>query len=239
MKEEIQALKQDETWDLVPLAEDVKPITNKWLYKVKTQQDGSIEWYKARLIARWFSQQYGLDDNETFSPVAKITTVCVLLVPAASKSRKLWQLDVKNAFLYGKIDWDIYTEQQKIFESKDHPRYVYKLRKTLHGSKQAPRTWYGKIAEFLAHSGFSLALTDSSLFVKLQNEKLTIMLIYVADLIITGDDKEEIHQAKENLPIRFQMKELGELKYFLGLQIEYAKGGLFLCQQKYAKELLK
>ncbi|CAN1187372.1 Retrovirus-related Pol polyprotein from transposon TNT 1-94 [Linum perenne] len=145
MKEEIDALDHNETWDLVPKPEGVKPISCKWVYKVKTSPDGSIERYKARLVARGFSQQYGIDYDETFSPVAKITTVRVLLALSASKGWKLWQMDVKNAFLHGELDRQIYMEQPQGFKSKHHPGYVCKLKKALYGLKQAPRAWYGKI----------------------------------------------------------------------------------------------
>ncbi|KAE8669328.1 tir-nbs resistance protein [Hibiscus syriacus] len=197
MKEEIDALQQNQTWDIVPKIKDVKPISCKWVYKIKRRPDGSIERYKARLVARGFSQQYGLDYDETFSPVAKLTT------------------------------------------SQDHPEYVCKLRKALYGLKQAPRAWYGKIAEFLTKSGYSVTPTDSSLFVKDNEGKLAIVLVYVDDLIITGDDEAEILQTKENLSVRFQMKELGQLKHFLDLEVDRTHEGIFLCQQKYAKDLLK
>ena len=139
-------------------------------------------------------------------------------------------MDVKNAFLHGELDRDIYMDQPKGFESQSHPNYVCKLKKALYGLKQAPRAWYGKIAEFLLQSGYSVAPADSSLFVKAQDEKLAIVLVYVDDLIITGDDDWEIQQTKANLSIRFQMKELGALKHFLGLELERTNDGIFLCQ---------
>ncbi|KAE8655616.1 hypothetical protein F3Y22_tig00117021pilonHSYRG00028 [Hibiscus syriacus] len=218
MKEEIDALQQNQTWDIVPKIKDVKPISCKWVYKIKRRPDGSIERYKARLVARGFSQQYGLDYDETFSPVAKLTTVRVLLALAANKDWNLWQMDVKNAFLHGELDREIYMTQPMGFQSQDHPEYVCKLRKALYGLKQAPRAWYGKIAEFLTKSGYSVTPADSSLFVKAN---------------------EEILQTKENLSVRFQMKELGQLKHFLGLEVDRTHEGIFLCQQKYAKDLLK
>ena len=170
----------------------MKPISCKWVYKVKTRPDGSIERYKARLVARGFSQQDGLDYDETFSPVAKTITVRVLIAFAASKCWRLWQMDVKNAFLHGEIDRDISMEQPGGFESKRHQDHVYKLKKAFYGLKQAPRTWYGKIVEFLVQSELSVAPADSSLFVKFQEGKLAIVLVYVDDLIITGDDEDEI-----------------------------------------------
>nr|XP_017221153.1 PREDICTED: uncharacterized mitochondrial protein AtMg00810-like [Daucus carota subsp. sativus] len=125
------------------------------------------------------------------------------------------------------------------FESVTHPNFVCKLRKALYGLKQAPRAWYGKIAEFLSLCGYVMAQSDSSLFVKIREGKLAVVLVYVDDLIITGDDIEEIFQTKKNLSVRFQMKELGELKHFLGLEVDHTENGLFLCQQKYATDLLK
>ncbi|CAN1849719.1 Retrovirus-related Pol polyprotein from transposon TNT 1-94 [Linum perenne] len=239
MKEEIDALDYNETWDLVPKPEGVKPISCKWVYKVKSRPDGSIERYKARLVARGFSQQYGIDYDETFSPVAKITTVRVLLALSASKGWKLWQMDVKNAFLHGELDRQIYMEQPQGFKSGHHPEYVCKLKKALYGLKQAPRAWYGKIAEFLIQNGYNLAPSDSSLFVKNQEGRIAVVLVYVDDLIITGDDEVEVTQIKANLSVRFKMKELGELRHFLGLEVEKTKEGLFLCQHKYSKDLLE
>ncbi|KAL5769820.1 hypothetical protein ACOSP7_013974 [Xanthoceras sorbifolium] len=239
MKEEIAALEQNQTWELVPKPRDVKPISCKWVYKIKCRPDGSIERYKARLVARGFSQQYGLDYDETFSPVAKLTTVRVLLALAANKNWNLWQMDVKNAFLHGELDREIYMIQPMGFQNEGHPEYVCKLRKALYGLKQAPRAWYGKIAEFLTRSGYLVTSADSSLFAKAKGGKIAIVLVYVDDLIITGDDVEEICRTKENLSVRFQMKELGQLKHFLGLEVDQTLEGIFLCQQKYAKDLLK
>ena len=128
--------------------------------------------------------------------------------------------------------------QPRGFESGAHPEYVCKLRKALYGLKQAPRAWYGKIVEFLTQSGYSVAYVDSSLFVKAREGKLAIVLVYVDDLIVTGDDEREIHRTKENLSVRFQIKELGKLKHFLGLEVNRTKEGLLLYQQKYAKDLL-
>ena len=118
MKEELDALQQNQTWDLVPKSRDVKPISCKWVYKIKRRPDGSIERYKARLVARGFSQQYGLDYDETFSPVAKLTTVRVLLALAANKDWNLWQMDVKNVFLHGELDREIYMIQPMGFQTK-------------------------------------------------------------------------------------------------------------------------
>ena len=150
----------------MPRPNEVKLIFCKWVYKVKSRLDGSVERYKARLVAWGFSQQYGLDYEETFSLMVKITTVRILLALAACKSWKLWQMDVKNTFLHGKLDKDIHMDQPRGIESKIHPEYVCKLKKALYGLKQVPRAWYRKIGEFLVHSAFKVAPSDSNLFVK-------------------------------------------------------------------------
>lgn len=139
-------------------------------------------------------------------------------------------MNVKNSFLHGELDREIYMNQPKGFEDATNPNHVCKLGKALYGLKQAPRAWYGKIVEFLTRSGYLVAHTDSSLFTKEREGKLAIVLVYVDDLIITGDDIQEIQQTRENLSVRFQMKELGELKHFLGLEVDRTKEGLFLCQ---------
>ncbi|TYK03493.1 putative mitochondrial protein [Cucumis melo var. makuwa] len=181
--------------------------------------------------------QYGLDYDETLGPVAKFTTIRVLLALATCKDSKLWKMDVKNAFLNEEFDRDICIEQPKGFKDKIHHDYVCKLR--IYGLKQVPRAWYGKIAKFLVESSFTVVSADSSLFVKAQDSKVAIILVYMDNLIITGDHIDKARQIKQNLLVRFEMKELGELKHFLGLEMEYSEKGLFLGQQKYVKDLLQ
>ena len=129
-------------------------------------------------------------------------------------------------------------EQHERFVNKFNPKYVCKLKKALYGLKQAPIAWYGKIAKFLIYSGYEIAPANSSLFVKAKEGKLVIILVYVDDRIITRDDINEIRQTKKNSSVQFQMKELGELNYFFGLEVERIKEGMFLCQEKYARILL-
>lgn len=217
----------------------VKPVSCKWVYKLKNKADGSIDRYKARLVARGFSQEYGLDYEETFSPIAKLTTVRVLISLAINKGWTLWQMDVSNAFLYGELDRVIHMEQTLGFVSKSNPNPVCKLKKALYGLKQSPRAWFGKIAEFLEFNGFMMTHADASLFVKTKRGKTAIVIVYVDDLIITGDFEGMISQLKENLCTRFHMKDLGKLKHFLGLELEYEEGKAILHQQKYSSNVLK
>lgn len=147
-------------------------------------------------------------------------------------------MDVKNAFLYGDLDRQIFMEQPAGFVCPKNPEFVCKLKKALYGLKQAPRAWYGKIAEFLLFCGYQVCAADSSLFVKQTKGKWSVILLYVDDLIITGDDVEEVQRVREHLSVRFEMKELGELKHFLGLEVERSDKGIFLCQRRYASNLL-
>ncbi|KAI3816802.1 hypothetical protein L1987_16507 [Smallanthus sonchifolius] len=238
MEEEILALKRNQTWELVPQPTDVNLVSCKWVYKLKRKADGSIERFKARLVARGFSQQYGLDYEDTFSPVAKLTTIRVLLAVATCKKWRLWQMDVNNAFLYGDLDHVIYMTQPLGFESENHPEYVCKLKKAIYGLKQSPRAWFGKIGEFLELNGFRITNSDTSLFVKQVENRSVVVLVYVDDLIITGDHEEEIDQLKANLCVRFKMKDIGRLKHFLGLEVKYLDDQIILHQTKYASEVL-
>lgn len=238
MREEIDALLKNETWDLVPQPAGCQPVSCKWVYRLKRKIDGSTEIFKARLVARGFSQHQGLDYEETFSPVAKMATVRTLISLAAKMNWRLWQLDVKNAFLYGELDRDIFMMQPEGFVSNDHPSYVCKLKKALYGLKQAPRAWYGKISQYFMFGGFKISDADSSLFIKNNSGAYIVILLYVDDMIITGSDEEQIAQLRKELAIRFEMKNLGEAKYFLGLEIEKLMDGYFVSQSRYAKNLL-
>ena len=166
MQEEIAALNKNDTWQLVPKPADAELVSCKWVYKLKRNADGTISRHKARLVARGFSQQYGRDYEETFSPVARMVTIRTIISLAASNRWKLWQLDVKNAFLYGELDRDIFMEQPKGFISKEFPDYVYLLKKTFYGLGQSPRLWFGKIAQYLVFCGFKSSEADPSLFIK-------------------------------------------------------------------------
>lgn len=208
MKEEMDALQTNQTWDLVSKPPDVQPVSCKWVFRIKRKTDGSIDRYKARLVARGFSQKYGEDYEETFSPVAKMTSVRIVLALAACFGWKLWQLDVKNAFLYGELDRPIYMDQPPGFVVEDRPNLVCKLKKALYGLKQAPRAWYGKIAEYLRFCGYVASESDSSLFIKKRQGLMVIVLLYVDDIILTGSNYVEISCLQDELSLRFDMKKL-------------------------------
>jgi histone deacetylase 1/2 len=190
--EEITALQLQGTWSLVPPPPDKNIVGCKWIYKIKKNSDGSISRHKACLVAQGFSQQCGLDYDETFSPVVQHSTVRIILSLAASFHWKLRQLDVKNAFLNGELQEEVYMHQPQGFIDTTHPEYVCKLQKSLYGLKQAPHAWNSKFTSYLPSIGFHMSHSDPSLFIKKTDSHLVILLLYVDDIIITGFDSQMV-----------------------------------------------
>ena len=212
MNEEMVALEANDTWELVPLPKGKNAIGCKWVYKIKNKADGSIERYKARLVAKGYAQTYGIDYEETFAPVAKMATVRAVIAVAASKGWIMHQMDVKNAFLHGELQEEVYVEQPLGYVHPSYPDYVCRLRKALYGLKQAPRAWHDRIAEYLVSVGFRRAHADHSLYVHESDAGIVVITIYVDDLIIVGDSAMEIDHVKGLLKQEFEMKDLGELR---------------------------
>jgi hypothetical protein len=237
MNSELEALSKTGTWVLVDLPPNVRPIGSKWVYKVKHKSDGSIERYKARLVAKGYTQIEGLDYFDTFSPVAKLTTVRVLLALASIKGWHLHQLDVNNAFLHGDLQEDVYMSiPDGVHNSK--PNQVCKLLKSLYGLKQASRKWYEKLTSLLVREGYKQSNSDYSLFTMSHNNNFTVLLIYVDDIILSGTCLVEIQRIKTILDNNFKIKDLGTVKYFLGLEVAHSKQGINISQRKYCLELL-
>jgi hypothetical protein len=217
MQEEIDALHAQGTWDLVPLPHAKNLVGCKWVYRIKKNADGSIARHKARLVAKGFSQEEGIDYNETFSPVVKPTTVRLVLALAAQFHWPLRQLDVKNAFLHGVLQEEVYMTQPQGFNSKIYPNFVCRLRKSLYGLKQAPRAWNDRFTGFLPSLGFQASLADPSLFVQHSSHGTVILLLYVDDILLTDSHSSLLTSVIDALTQEFDMKDLGPLTYFLGL----------------------
>ena len=198
---------------------------------MKHNSDGSVSRYKARLVAKGYAQTYGIDYEETFSPVAKMATVHAIIAVAASKNWVLHQMDVKNAFLDGDLQEEVYMEQPQGYEDERHPHYVCKLKKALYGLKQAPRAWHARIVSYLVSIGFYMADADHSLYVRKNEHGIVIICIYVDDLIVGGDNEDEIAHVKTLMKQEFDMKDLGELRYFLGIEIVRTKEGIWLSHR--------
>ncbi|KAJ0781817.1 putative RNA-directed DNA polymerase [Helianthus annuus] len=239
MHEEIDALKYNNTWTLVPRPSDTNVVGSKWVYRIKYHSDGSIERYKARLVAQGYTQIPGLDYSHTFSPVVKASTVRIVLSLAVLNDWKLHQLDVKNAFLNGNLTETVFMEQPPGFIHPQYPNHVCRLTKALYGLKQAPRAWFQRLSTFLTSYGFTCSRADTSLFVFSRESCIMYLLVYVDDLILTGNDETAIATFISCLNHEFAIKDLGDLNYFLGLEVAYSDNGLFLHQSKYATDILR
>jgi len=231
MAEELAALQRTGTWEVVPLPAHDVPITCKWVYKIKTKADGSIERYKARLVARGFQQSYGRDYEETFAPVAHMTTIRAFIVVASNRSWTISQMDAKNAFLHGDLHEEVYMQPPP--DVKVPPGYVCRLRRSLYGLKQAPRAWFERFSSVITAAGFIPSDHDPALFVHISARGRTLLLLYVDDMLITGDDHDYIAFVKNRLREQFMMSDLGPLSYFLGIEITSTPDGYYLSQQKY------
>ena len=179
-----------------------------------------------------------MDYEETFSPVVKLATVRIILALAVQFNWSLKQLDVSNAFLHGVLQEEVFMSQPPGYVDPDHPELVYKLHKAIYGLKQAPRAWFDSFTSQLYHIGFQASSVDSNLFILHQGSFVVYLLLYVDDIIITGNSVPFIDHLVSRLVAVFDLKDLGPLAYFLGLQIEYTFSGLFVHQSKYALDLL-
>ncbi|KAM2315364.1 hypothetical protein ACFX1S_028273 [Malus domestica] len=239
MKEEHDALLQNHTWSLVPATPHMNIVGCKWVFRVKRKADGSIDRHKARLVAKGFNQQVGVDYDETFSPVVKPGTIRTILALAVSHNWSLQQLDVRNAFLNGILHEEVYMKQPPGFVDSDRSQYVCRLHKALYGLKQAPRAWFQRLASFLRTHGFSHSKSDASLFIYHSSTYSLYVLVYVDDLIVTGSNNDAIHRFIDTICTSFASRKLGDLHFFLGMEVTRRGRHLSLTQSRYASDLLR
>jgi len=188
MDEEMVTLDANATWELVVLSKDKKVIGCKWVYKIKHNADGSVNRYKERLVAKGYAQTYGIDYEKTYNLVAKMTTVKTIIAMVVTKGWSLHPMDVMNVFLHGDLQEQVYMEQPLGYVDQTHLNLVCKLKKVLYGLKQAPRVWLNKIGRYLVTSGFQTSNADFLLYVKKTNRGIVVIVIYVDDLIIIGNN---------------------------------------------------
>nr|GEW60625.1 retrovirus-related Pol polyprotein from transposon TNT 1-94 [Tanacetum cinerariifolium] len=238
MQQEIKALEKNMTWTLEELPEGKRPIDSKWVYKTKFKSNGEVERYKARLVAKGCTQREGVDYHETFASVAKLVTIRTLLAVATKIGWIIHQLDVNNALLHGYLDKQVYMKTPKGF-SKEGETRVCLLQKYLYGLKQASKNWYKNLTSFLLSLNFEQSKTDYSLFTYQKVGVYVAILIYVDDVIIVRDNSKKIQQIKQQLDDEFSIKNLGPLKYFLGIEVSKMSDGLVLSQRKYILDILK
>ncbi|KAL6316959.1 hypothetical protein AAG906_024497 [Vitis piasezkii] len=229
MVDEMAALHSNGTWDLVVLPSGKSTVGCRWVYAVKVGPDGQVDRLKARLVAKGYTQVYGSDYGDTFSPVAKIASVRLLLSMAAMCSWPLYQLDIKNVFLHGDLAEEVYMEQPPGFVAQGESGLL----------KQSPRAWFSHFSS-LFKSLACFDLTDHSVFYHHNSLGQCIYLVvYVDDIVITGSDQDGIQKLKQHLFTHFQTKDLGKLKYFLGIEIAQSSSGVVLSQRKYALDILE
>ena len=239
MTSEINAQLQNHTWDIVPPPPPTTTIVGcRWIFTTKYNPDGSINRHKARLIAKGYNQREGVDYAETFSPVIKSTTIRTVLGVAVDYNWPIRQLDVNNAFLQGTLEDEVYMTQPPGFVDADHPNYVCRLRKALYGLKQAPRAWYIELRNFLLQAGFINSVADTSLFILKKGRSFVYMLVYVDDILVTGNDNELLQYTLDAIANTFSVKDHEDLHYFLGIEAKRGPFGLHLSQRKYTLDIL-
>ncbi|KAL8094563.1 hypothetical protein AgCh_036190 [Apium graveolens] len=240
MDEEIGAIKKNDTWDLTDLPEGHKAIGVKWVYKTKTNQDGEVEKHKARLVAKGYKQRYGIDYDEVFAPVARVDTIRLLTAIAAQNQWKIYQMDVKSAFLNGYLEEEVYIEQPPGYVQKGKEGKVYRLKKVLYGLKQAPRAWNTRVDEYFQKNGFVKSPYEHALYTKTNSGgDIMIVCLYVDDMIFTGNNPGMFNDFKKVMTNEFEMTDIGQMSYFLGVEVKQRKDGIFMSQKKYAEQILK
>jgi hypothetical protein len=238
MQEELNNFKRNQVWSLVERPKQ-NVVGTKWIFRNKQDEHGVVTRNKARLVAKDYSQVEGLDFDETFAPVARLESIRILLAYTTHHDFKLYQMDIKSAFLNGPIKEEVYVEQPLGFEDEENPNHVYKLHKALYGLKQAIRAWYECLRGFLIENGFRIGKADSTHFTRKMGKDLFVCQIYVDDIIFGSTNASFCEEFSKIMTDRFEMSMMGELKYFLGFQIKQLEDGTFISQTKYALDLLK
>jgi transposase InsO family protein len=220
MTDEIISLQENDTWELVERPKDRKVINTRWVFHIKRRIDGSIEKRKGRFVAKGYTQLPGIDFNETYAPVVSHTAIRLIIALATQYDFTIHQMDVKSAFLHGKIDMELYIEQPEMFEERDRKAWVYKLKKGLYGLKQAGRIWNETLHDHLTQHGYMPLASEQSVYIKRdQNGHIVIIAIYVDDLQIACNDKNMLENTKVELNAHFKMTDLGEVHHILSLCI--------------------
>ncbi|GJT78867.1 retrovirus-related pol polyprotein from transposon TNT 1-94 [Tanacetum coccineum] len=239
MQEELNQFIANDVWELVPQPKNMTIIGTKWVFRNKLDENGIVSRNKARLVAQGYNQQEGIDYDETYAPVARLESIRILLAYACALDFKLFQMDVKSAFLNGFINEEVYVAQPPGFIDFEKPNHVYKLKKALYGLKQAPKAWYDRLKAFLIKHEYKMGMVDNTLFTKKKSSNLIIVQIYVDDIIFGSTCQDMCDEFAKIMHDEFEMSMMGELNFFLGLQIKQMEDGIFFNQSKYIKEMLK
>ncbi|KAJ9552679.1 hypothetical protein OSB04_016724 [Centaurea solstitialis] len=239
MQEELLQFVLQHVWDLVDLPRGHRVIGTKWIFRNKTDERGIVIKNKARLVAQGYTQEEGIDYDDVFAPVARIEAIRLFLAFASYKGFKVYQMDVKSAFLYGTIDEEVYVSQPPGFEDPKYPDKVYKLRKALYGLHQAPRAWYDTMSSYLLENKFERGVIDKTLFIKRTKTDMLLVQIYVDDIIFGSTKDDMWKEFEELMHKKFKMSSMGELTFFLGLQVKQKPERIFINQSKYVASMLQ
>ena len=238
--EELQSLQKHEVWELVELPEGRKAVGNRWVFKVKVNAEGEVERYKARLVAQGYSQKYGSDYNETFSPVVRPESVRMVLAIAAKRGFRVHHMDVNTAFLNGILSDEVYMDQPQGYAVKGKENLVCKLKRSLYGLKQSSRCWNEKLDEHLKSQGFAQSKSDPCVYTRTGKEgEMVIVGVHVDDLFIATKSDKQMRTVKSSIANSFEVKDLGELKSFLGMQVNQSDQGISISQKGYTRKILQ
>nr|GEU32047.1 copia protein [Tanacetum cinerariifolium] len=229
----------NDVWELVPQPRHMTIIGTKWVFRNKLDENGVVSRNKARLVAQGYNQQEGINYDETYAPVARLGSIRILLAYVCALDFKLFQMDVKSAFLNGFINEEVYVAQPSGFIDFEKPYHVYKLKKALYGLKQAPKAWYDRLKAFLILHEYKMRKVDNTLFTKKKSSNLIIVQIYVDDIIFGLTCQDMCDELAKIMHDEFEMSMMGELNFFLRLQLKQMEDDIFFNQSKYIKEMLK
>ena len=240
MKSELESMYSNNVWTLMNLPQGVKPIGCKWVYKRKKGVDGKVETYKARQVAKGYSQKSGFNYVETFSPVAMIKSIRILLSIAAYCDYEIWKMDVKTAFLNGYLEENIYMMQPDGFITEGQEHMICKLHKSIYRLKQASRSWNKCFDQVIKSFGFNQNEEEPRVYRKIQDDIVVFLILYVDDILLIGNDFEMFLNVNIQLATRFQMKDLGEARYVLGIKIIRDRKNkiIALSQENYIDRIL-
>nr|GEY43068.1 retrovirus-related Pol polyprotein from transposon TNT 1-94 [Tanacetum cinerariifolium] len=239
MQEELLQFKKLDVWVLVPAPDNIIPLTLKWIFKNKNDKENTVIRNKSRLVVRGYRQEEGIDFEESFAPVARMEAIRIYLAYAAHKSFTVFQMDVKTTFFHGTLKEDVYVCQPEGFIDADHPNHVFRLNKALYGLKQAPRVWYDELSTFFLHNHFFKGTIDLTLFIRRFVDDILVVHVYVDDIIFGSTHPRYTQLFSDLMKSRFEMSMMGEMTFFLGLQVNQSPCGIFINQSNYVLEILK
>jgi hypothetical protein len=238
--EEIALIEKNEIWRLIPRPNEKKPIGVKWIYKEKKNAKGEVDRYKACLVAKGYSQKHGIDYEKVFALVTRLETIRLIIATVAQYRWRIYQINVKSAFLNGFPKEEIYIEQPMGYEVKGHEDKVLKLNKALYGLKQALKAWYSHIDGYFLKNGFVKCPFEYVICVKIKESSDTLILcLYVDDLIFTKNNPKMFEDFKQAMITEFEMTNIGLMSYYLGIEIKQGEDVIFVNQEKFVREILK